>query len=186
MRRSIIVPLVALAGLIAPAHAGSIMGTFDGDSTLTPTGTPGVYIQNFSGDGMDTTYGAFTPSSTSTIDFSHPPHVKISNSMILETFSNGTLFGTGSGNGTANGKGTATFSVLFVITGGTGIFAGDTGEVTLHGTITQTSPTTEVISDGTYTGQLVPEPGSFALLAPAVALGAVVLVRQRRRNVIAR
>jgi hypothetical protein len=74
-----------------------------------------------------------------------------------------------------------------VFTGGTGIFAGATGEAILHGTITQTSPTTETISLGNYTGTVnlvtvVPEPGTFALLAPAFAVGAVIVVSQRRRK----
>jgi hypothetical protein len=84
MRSSItilLVALMALWGLVVPAHAGSISGTFDGEATLTLTSTPGVYISNFTGDGDDTTYGSFTPTSQSTTDFSNPPHFTISNEM---------------------------------------------------------------------------------------------------------
>jgi hypothetical protein len=173
---------MALWGVVVPAHAGSISGTFDGEATLTPTGTSGVYISNFTGDGDDTTFGSFSPSSQSTIDFSNPPHITVSNVMLQEVFSDGTLFGTGSGSGMGNGHGTATFTADIVFTGGTGIFAGATGEATLTGMITQTSPTTETISNGSYTGslQLVPEPGTLAMLAPAFALGLGVVVRQRK------
>jgi LPXTG-motif cell wall-anchored protein len=152
--------VVALAGLAAPVQAEAISGTFEGDATLTPTGTTGIYTQNFTGDGDDTTFGAFTPTSQSTIDFSSPPNIAISAGTFLETFTNGTLFGTSSGSGTASGKGTATFTIDVVFTGGTGLFTGYTGEATLTGTITQTSPTTESISNGSYNGSLtaVPEP----------------------------
>jgi hypothetical protein len=181
MRRPITLALVVLSGLAVPARAGSLSGTFDGDSTLTLTGSPGIYVQNFTGDGDDVTYGSFTPQSLSTIDFSNPPRILISDGMLLMTFSQGTLFGTGSGSGTGSGHGTATFTVDFSITGGTGLFAGAMGDVTLTGMITQTSPTTESINDGSYVGSFsVPEPSTLTLFAPACAVGAVVLVRQRR------
>jgi hypothetical protein len=172
------VPFLALGLLVAPLRAASLSGSFEGDATLTPTGTPGVYTQSFTGDGADDTYGAFTPSSTSTTDFSHPPSIVISNGMLTEAFEEGSLLGTSSGDGTANGNGMATFSIDYVITGGTGLFAGANGEATLMGTITTTSPTTESIT-GTYVGSFtVPEPTAFAL-------GAVGLVgcglRRRRR-----
>ncbi len=157
--------VVSLGCLAVPLHAGVITGTFDGNSTLTPTSTPGVFTQNFTGDGDDTTFGSFTPSSQSNIDFSNPPHIVISDGMLLETFTDGTLVGTGSGTGTASGHGTATFTSFFTITGGTGIFTGNAGDVTITGTITQTSPTTESI-DASYKGSLtaVPEPSSLVLL----------------------
>lgn len=161
---------VALGGLAVPLQAAMIAGTFEGDATLTPTGTPGIFIQNFTGDGDDTTFGSFTPSGQSTIDFSNPPHILISNGMLSEVFTNGTLQGTSSGDGTASGHGTATFTIDYVITGGSGVFTGATGVATLIGTITQTSPTTESIS-GSYTGSLtqVPEPSTLILLTAGLA-----------------
>ncbi len=189
MRRSIMAPflLAALASVVATAHAGSISGTLSGDATLTTTGTPGVYVQNFSGDGDDTLLGFFTSQSTSTVDFSNPPHILFTNGMISETFAQGTLSGTSSGSGTANGMGMAKVTIDFVITGGTGLFAGDTGDVTINATITKTSATTEAIS-GTYAGSLssVPEPSSVALLATALAVGALVELRRRRHKAIGR
>jgi len=174
--------LVVMGALAAPAHAGPISGTLSGDSILTPTSPPGVFVQNYTGEGDDTTYGSFTVSSKSTIDFTHPPDINILHGSFLESFSQGTLFGTSSGSGTASGTGTATFTADFVITGGTGIFAGATGDATVTGTITSTGPTTES-STASYIGSLatIPEPSSLALLAPV----AVVLFRRRRRGAMA-
>jgi hypothetical protein len=163
--------LVVLLCLVMPAYADSLSGSFDGVATLTPTGTPGIFIQNFVGDGTDVTFGAFTAMSQSTVDFSSPPNIIITNAMLTEMFAGGTLFGTGSGTGTASGQGTATFTAQFLITGGTGIFEHQTGQATIVGTITQTSPTTEAI-EATYTGILgVPEPASVSLLFLGATMG---------------
>jgi hypothetical protein len=177
--------LVAMAGLAVPVRGEVIMGTLSGDSTLTPTGTPGVFVQNFTGDGEDTTFGAFTPQAQSMIDFSHPQAITISGGTFLETFEQGTLFGTSSGSGTASGHGTATVTIDFVFTGGTGLFAGDTGKATFTGTITSTGATTESI-DGSYVGSLqgpaVPNPGAAS--GAIVCLGGWAMGRAlgRRRG----
>ena len=113
-----LLPLVVMACLIVPAHAGSIEGTFDGTATLTTTNTPMVYIQNFTGDGTDNTFGAFDVTSMSTVDFRNPPNIVITDGMLNEEFAGGTLFGTGSGTGLGNGHGMATFTIDFVITRG--------------------------------------------------------------------
>jgi hypothetical protein len=164
--------VMVVACMVVPAHADSLSGSFDGLTKLTPTGTPGVFIQNFSGDGSDAKYGPFDVTSQSTVDFTMPPKIVFTNGMLTETFAKGTLFGTGSGSGTANGMGMATFAIDFVITGGTGIFLGDHGDVMITGDITQTSPTTETISNATYSGTLVtPEPSSFGLLLLGATMG---------------
>src|SRR5215469_13758718 len=85
-----------------PAQASSFSGNFDGNATLTPTGTPGVFIQNFTGDGTDNIFGAFDVTSMSTIDFTNPPHITFTNGMITETYMSGVLMAKGSGTGTAN------------------------------------------------------------------------------------
>lgn len=150
--------LLGLVGLLVligamPSQASIITGTFTGDSTLTPTGTPGIFVQNFTGNGDDTIFGAVTPQSTSTVDFSSPPSITFSDGSFTETFALGTLLGTSSGSRTASGLGTATFTLNFVFTGGIGLFAGATGDATVTGTITSTSATTESIT-GSYTGTL--------------------------------
>jgi hypothetical protein len=170
--------LVALVSLNSPALAGSLGGSFDGVATLTPTGTPGIFIQNFAGDGTDATFGAFTATSQSTVDFTSPPTIVITNGMLHEIFVGGTLFGTGSGGGMASGQGTATFTINFVITGGTGIFEHDHGTATITGTITQTSPLSEAV-DATYTGTLnTPEPSTLGLMLVG-AMSAYRIVRRR-------
>jgi hypothetical protein len=168
--RALVLLVVSVAWLIVPAQAGSLGGSFDGVATLTPTNTPGVFIQNFVGDGTDATYGAFDATSQSTVDFRNAPNIVITNGSLTEVFAGGDLFGTGSGSGLANGHGTATFTIDFIITGGTGIFEHQTGEAMITGTITQTSQTTEAI-DATYTGMLVPEPSSVSLLLLGASFG---------------
>lgn len=181
-----LIALVTMGGHLIPAHGEVITGTLSGDSTLTPTGTPGVYVQSFTGDGDDTTFGAFTPTSQSTVDFSKPPAITITDGMFSETFAQGTLFGTSSGSGAASGHGTADVTIDFVFTGGTGLFAGDSGEATFTGTITQTSATTESIT-GSYTGTIsTTGPSTLVLLTSAAAAGAVVVVVRRKRAAIAR
>ena len=174
---------VLMACVAAPIHASAIpiSGTLSGTSTLTPTGTPGLSVQNFTGDGDDTTYGGFTAQSNSTIDFSSPPNIHISGGSFTETFVQGTLFGTSSGDGKASGTGTATVTLNLVFTGGTGLFAGFTGEATATETITSTSTTTESVT-GTYVGSLttaVPEPSTWAMLLLGFAgLGFMAYRRQ--------
>ena len=178
-KHQLIAILTALAASVAcPVFGQSLSGTFDGVGTITPTGTPGVYSESFSGDGNDATYGAFTPTGTSTIDFSHPPHITTSGGQFTLAFENGTIIGTGSGTGTGNGSGTATATLDLIITGGTGFFTGATGSATVTGTLTQTSPTTVSFSSGTYTGTLTlaPEPSTLALVLPAI--GALMLRRR--------
>ena len=156
--------MVFLAALVIPLHATVLTGTFDGVGTLTPTGMPGIFTQNLTGDGTDAFFGAFTIAGQSTIDFSSPPQIVVTSGMVTLTFSNGTLFGTTAGEGTANGMGMATFDGDFSITGGTGRFAGVTGDIMVNGTITRTSPTTEDIN-ASYQGSITPEPSSLLLLA---------------------
>jgi hypothetical protein len=189
MTRSVaptLIAMVVIAGFAVPGHASTIniSGTFSGDSTLTPNGTPGVFVQNLTGDGDDTIYGSFTPTSRSTVDFSTPPNITISAGSFTETFAKGTLFGTSTGSGTASGRGTATFTLDFVFTGGTGQFAGDTGEATVTGTITSTSATTESIT-GTYTGTLTaatPLPAALPLFATGLGTLGLLGWRRKRKN----
>ena len=177
-----VLALLVIGGVAVPVYAGPISGSLSGDTTLIPTGTSGVFTQNYIGGGNDTTFGSFTLQSTSTVDFSHPPNIVISDGMFTETFSEGTLFGTSSGDGTASGLGTAQLMLDLVITGGTGLFAGDTGEAASLQMIVSTSPTTGAGS-GTYVGTLstAPEPSSLALLAPA----ALFVFYRRRRQAMA-
>jgi hypothetical protein len=90
---------VLLVGLVATVKGELISGTLEGNSTLTPTSMPGVFVQNLTGEGDDTSFGSFIPQSQSTIDFSHPPHITISDGMLTEMFQQGTLMGTTSGDG---------------------------------------------------------------------------------------
>lgn len=171
------ISLLLLVTLVVPVQASELSGNFDGTGTLIPAGMPGIFTQSFTGDGDDIRFGAFTISSQSTVDFSSPPNIVITNGMISLAFANGMLFGTSSGSGTGNGQGKATFTANLLITGGTGIFNGASGEAALKGTITQLTPTTEAVS-ATYLGRVsaVPEPSTLAL----IATGLIGIVRRRR------
>jgi len=125
-------------------------------------------------------FGAFTATSISTVDFTNPPTILITDAKLTQTFSDGSLFGTGSGKGTANGHGSATFTSEFEITGGTGMFEKRHGDVIITGTITQLSPLTEAVN-ATYTGTLVtPEPSSLSLLFLGAGFGYRLIVRKRQ------
>ena len=174
-----VVFLTAMVWLTTPAIAQSLSGSFDGVGTLTQTVTTGIYIQNFTGDGADDTYGAFDAASQGMIDFTNPPHIVITDTMWSQTFSDGVLFGNGSGTGTGNGHGMATFMIDLTITGGTGTFEGLHGDVIVTGTITQTSPLSDAV-DATYTGNLVtPEPSSLSLLLLGAGFGYRFVFRKR-------
>jgi hypothetical protein len=170
---------LAVTLVSTPAFAQNINGSFDGVGTLTPTGTPGIFTQNFTGDGTDNVFGAFTATSTSTVDFTSPPNIVITDAMLTQIFAGGSLFGDGSGSGTANGQGSATFTSNFLITGGTGVFEKLHGHVTITGTITQLTPLTEAV-DATYTGNLAtPEPSSLGLLLMGAGVGYRFITRKR-------
>jgi len=172
--------LAAFSCAVAPVRASIISGTLNGASTLIATGNPGIYTQDFSGDGDDFTYGSFTPMGISIIDDSNPSAFTITHGGFLEAFSEGTLFGTDTRSETARGPGGETVTIDFVITGGTGLFAGATGEFDATVNVTAISPTTDSES-GTYIGTLTlatPEPGSLILFGSA----AVVVFCMRRRR----
>ena len=182
MMRMLSVSLAALlvtAGVIVPAGAGPISGSFGGNSTFTPTATPGVLAQAYTGEGTDMTFGSFTVQSSSIVDFSSPPAISVNNGTFTETFSEGTLLGTFSGEGTTSGTGIGTATAEWVFTGGTGLFIDATGEGTVLQTIVMTGPTT-ASGSATYTGtlSLVPEPGTLVLLGSAL-LGFTTLRRRR-------
>jgi hypothetical protein len=132
-----------------------------------------VFIQNFMGDGTDTTYGAFDVTSTSTVDFSSPPTITIINEMLQEVFAAGSLFGTGSGSGMATATEPPRSRPTSSLPVGQGYLNVSHGTATIMGTITQTGPLTEVISNASYTGTLtsVPEPSSIGLLVLGTSLG---------------
>jgi hypothetical protein len=177
-----VISVVLLAFHAGPAQADLISGNFGGASALSSTGTPGEFEQKFVGVGEDDVLGLFAIESESLVDFSDPPNLFIHDGMVTLFFANGSLFGTSSGMGVGSGMGTAVFELDLIFTGGTGIFAGATGEVSIMGTIVRTSPTTESIA-ASYAGRLnlVPEPSSLSLLGLGAAAGAGVLVRTRRR-----
>jgi hypothetical protein len=179
MFRSLAVTLVALVvmgALAVPVQADTtaVSGTLTGTSTLTPTGTLGVYDETFTGSGVDSVSGPYTTTNTSTITFSNPTTFT-SVGMFIDVLAGGTLFGTFTSKGNITGVDTSTITFDTVM-GGTGAFAGDTGKITVIGTNT---PSDTPPFNGNYTGFIVtaPEPSSVALMLLGVGLAFVLRKR---------
>jgi hypothetical protein len=164
--------LVLTGGLAVSAQADSIpdSGTLTGTTTFTATSNPAVFDGSFTGSGVDALSGAFTTTNMSTFTFTSLTTF-IESGTFMDVFAGGRVFGTFSGMGTTTAGGTSTLVDLF--TGGTGKFAGLTGEVTVTGT-----STTAGVFTGTYTGFITtPEPSSLALMLAGIAL--LPLMRKR-------
>jgi hypothetical protein len=179
MFRSLAVTLIALmmmGALAMPVQADTtpVSGTLTGTTTLTPTGTLGVFDSSFTGSGVDSVSGPFTTTNMGTITFSSLTAFT-SSGTFMDFLAGGTVFGTFSGSGTLTGVDTSTITVD-TVTGGTGAFAGDTGKITVIGTNT---PTDTPPFSGTYTGFIVtaPEPSSVALMLAGIGL---LLVMRKR------
>ena len=169
---AIVITLVILGALAVPVRADTKFdsGTIMSTATLTPAGI-GVFDVSSTGSGIDFLSGHFTTTTTYTITFTSP-FTDIFSGSFVDVFSQGTTFGTFAGIGTLT-----TFTDVTVITGGTGIFAGDTGQFIVIGTSTQTSPTT-TSSTSAYTGFVkTPEPRSLALMLAGIGL---LLVMRKR------
>lgn len=169
--------LVMMGSLAVPALADETptSGTVMGNSILTATGNPFVFDTSFTGSGVDTVTGNFASTNMGITTFNSTFTSFTSSGTFTDVFAGGTVFGTFTENGTLTGATTSTITIDTVITGGTGIFLGDTGESTVLGTNTSTN--TPMFS-GTYTGFITtPEPSSLALMLAGI--GFLPLMRQR-------
>jgi PEP-CTERM motif len=171
--------LLMMGALALPAQADTITssGTVTGISTLTGTANPAVFDSNFIGAGLDTVSGYFIAANAGTTTFTSLTMFTASGTF-TNVFAGGTLFGTFTESGTVTGTNTSTETIHAVITGGTGMFAGDTGQSTNTGTSRVTSPTTALFT-GSYTSSImtVPEPSSLALMLAGIGL--LPLMRKR-------
>jgi len=170
---AILIGLLMMGGLAVSAQADSmpVSGTLTGTSTTTATSNPAVFDSSFTGSGVDSVSGPYTTANTSTITFTSSTTF-ISSGTFTDMLAGGTLFGAFFGVGTVTATG-SDITLLDLFTGGTGIFAGDTGEVTVTGTSTTTGAFT-----GTYTGFITtPEPSSLALMLAGIGL--LPLMRKR-------
>jgi len=154
-----LIALVMLGGLAVSVQANptSTSGTLTGTGTSTPTATPGVFDSSFTGSGVDSVSGPFTGTNMGVITFTSPTTF-VTSGTFVDVFPDGTVFGTFSGSGIETAGGNVNITYVTLITGGTGIFAGDTGKSTVTGTSTATSATTSSFT-GSYTGIVTtPEP----------------------------
>src|ERR1700757_2305671 len=93
---SLIFPaLLTILACTIPARAGVLMvtGTFTGAATLTPTGMPGIFTEDLTGNGVSN-LGNFAIMAVSTANFSNPPLFSTTGGTIDLTFKEGTLGGT--------------------------------------------------------------------------------------------
>ena len=130
-------------------------------------------------------FGAFTP--TQSICLMLPPPGPLTNGLFTWAFASGdTLTGTYSGalTGVFNPAITSVLDVTenYVITGGTGLFAGATGNILGLGTVTFTPgilPFANINLNGTIT--TVPEPATMLLLSTGLA-GVGAAIKKRRKK----
>jgi hypothetical protein len=161
--------LVIMGGLAITAQADTTptSGTITGNATLAATGDPLVFKSNFTGSGVDSVSGDFTTTNMGTDTFNPAGTMFTAIGTFTDVFAGGTVFGTFTENGTVTGV-TSTVTLDTVTTGGTGIFAGETGESTVMGTNTSTN---NPMFTGTYTGFFTtPEPSSLALMLAGIGL----------------
>jgi hypothetical protein len=181
MIRSLVSALIAL--MIMGAFAARVQadstnsnGTLTGTSTITATANPClcVFDSSFTGSGVDSVSGSFTTTNMGPLIFSSLT-MFTSSGTFEDVLAGGTLFGTFTGSGTVDG--TVTTHSLF--TGGTGMFAGDTGESTITSICTTTSPTTSSCTGKFATSiTTAPEPTSLVLLLAGIGL----LLAMRKRG----
>lgn len=174
MLRLVSATLVALAGFIASVQAATIpfsgteSGTLVEPITLIDSNLVGTAELSGSGSG---TFGSYTFTASSDLTIFGPSftNVSITNGTVTVTYSDGTLLGTTSGTGITNGT-IATDTINVIYTGGTGVFAGDTGTATILETVYVDSNTfTDSISGALTT---TPLPSTWLmLLSGFVGLG---------------
>ena len=184
--------LFLLGAAAAPACANTIniAGTFSGTATLT--GGPSIFTENFSGTGLDVTFGAFTGTEQATVDASgFPGSLVLTNGTFNWAFAQGNLAGTFSGSGTPGAV-----AITFLIT--SGFLPGDTGQGTGTESFFLITDSNTATVAGSYsgtidtTGTLVDVGGRFELVAStpipaalplfATGLGALGLLGWRRKR----
>lgn len=160
-----------------------ISGTIAASNSAVFAAPPNIFNGTSTGTGLDSTFGAFT-FSAAYIGPVDPTSFTITGGTFLETLAGGTLSGTLTGSGTIDPiTKTTTFTEILVITGGTGSFVGDTGQLTLTGT--GVSGVTNTPSTGSYVGMVTtpvttPEPSTLLLLSASL-LGLMGLGARKKR-----
>ncbi|HZO89860.1 MAG TPA: PEP-CTERM sorting domain-containing protein [Chthonomonadaceae bacterium] len=155
------------------------VGSESGSFTLSLTSATTAHA-NATATGSDN-FGSFTSVITADLDLSNPSLNIVSNGTFDRTYVDGTIFGTFTGTLSPTSATTATFTLPFLVTGGTGHFAGITGSGLEEGNATFTGPLRADFTSS-FRATVVPEPGTLALLAGSLFTGSLMSLRRRRHR----
>jgi hypothetical protein len=149
---SLVMVVVVVLGLAGPVAAGEqvpLEGSLEGTFTRTPVlGTPFVDIE-LTGWGQATQLGQFTLDMPHRVDFSKPPP-KGAGAFTLTAANGDTVFGTVSGEATPTDVPGVIYGVeTMIILGGTGRFAGASGQFVMERLIDTVNLTTIGAFEGT-------------------------------------
>ena len=190
--KSMFCGLVTLTSFAIPAHAATLAFTgtrTNADSPGAPAARCGarltVTIRNSIGSTSNGTsnFGAFDPTLSHCITLPLPAPYDLGEFM-FDFASGNTLFGTYSGLLTFNAPGIFNNVQNYVVTGGTGIFAGATGTFVGTGTLGFTTgvPRGEQSFRGTINAPAVPEVATWVMMI--LGFGAIGASCRRRKQII--
>lgn len=186
--RSVVASIIAAAGLLASLPAAAVDIDLDGVIYLTggvasPSGrcAPAMTITNENVTTTLSNLGQFVFNMSECI--SAPPPTSTYDGLFDFAFASGSLFGTTYSVLTESGTpGIFNIDGVFTVTGGTGDFAGASGELLKRGLLDRRNFPISATAMLTFAGSIavVPEPETYALMLAGGAWVGLVVRRRRR------